>query len=677
MGERAVKRRRLSPRSEVPTDRPPRDAEPQSLADTAFGKNASRWNLEQDYERRPRKKKNEKENTRLPIKTAEGRVEHLQISDAQDDSATFEELAQEAANAKVKEDEVKPDEPRIPIRQQVVEAKEELARIAALVNEDPEEHIRSLKTLTNITSSRVPTITKLGLATQLSVYKDVIPGYRIRPVSEEDMKAKLSKDVRKMRNFEQSIVRGYQKYVQELSRIAALRKADSSEVTASMSRVAVSCACNLLTSVPHFNFRSELLKIMVSKVSGKSSSPDFGSCCEALRKLFEEDEDGNASLEAVSMLARMIKAKNYHIDEGVLNLFLHLRLLAEFHSKASITKVDKTDDSSQPMGKKPKQKREFRTKRERKVRKEQKGIEEEMKEADAQVSYEQRDKIQAETLKLVFGVYFRILKARTQHLMGPVLEGLVKYAHLINQDFFGDLLESLKDLIRDTEASLDKDEETDQPPEDSTTTRNTTRESLLCVTTAFALLQGQDASASASALSLDLSFFITHLYRTLHPLSLNPDIELSSKSLQLPDPASPSASHTPTRTKVNIQTTIVLLLRSLTAVLLPPNSRSTPPLRLAAFSKQLMTTSLHLPEKSATATLGLLNQVSKAHKQRIGSLWRTEERRGDGVFDGTAGEVEAANPFAGTVWEGELLRVHYAAGVREGVRNLEAAVMGD
>lgn len=34
---------------------------------------------------------------------------------------------------------------------------------------------------------------------------------------------------------------------------------------------------------------------------------------------------------------------------------------------------------------------------------------------------EQRDRMQSETLKLVFVAYFRILKARVPHLMGAVL----------------------------------------------------------------------------------------------------------------------------------------------------------------------------------------------------------------------------------------------------------------
>lgn len=645
-----------------------------SLTD-AFSKNASKWNLEQAYEQRPRKHKKAVENTRLPIKTAEGRITQLVVPIADDvaSESSFGSLEDDTDPTDEPLEEPVPEGPKLSPREEILQAKEELARIAALINEDPEENMAALRTLGNITASTNFTVTKLGLATQLAVYKDVIPGYRIRPLSEDDMTTKLSKDVRKLRSFEQSIVSGYQRYVKELGRIAGLHTESSSGETAGLVSVAFVCTCNLLNSVPHFNFRSELLKIIVTKLSSKRLNKDTTVCREALETLFANDEDGNAALEAVALLAKMMKAKNFNVDEGVLNTFLHFRLLSEFGQKGSNTGVDQAEPDAYALaGKKLKQKREFRTKNKRKTMKENKAIEKEFEEADAVVSHEQRDRIQAEILKLVFGVYFRVLKARTPSLMGAVLEGLVKYAHLINQEFFGDLLEALKDLINDAELPEGDDEDEEAEEDITEIPRNVTRESLLCVITAFALLQGQDAAAAASTLHLDLNFFISHLYRTLYPCALDADIELSARSLHLADPS--DMSYKPT-TKVNVSTTIVLLLRSLTAVLLPSNVRSVPPNRLAAFTKQIMTASLHLPEKSSTAMLGLLGQVARQHKRRIGALWNTEERRGDGVFNGTKGEVEGSNPFSTTVWEGELLRLHWVPEIRAGIKTLEGLVV--
>jgi nucleolar complex protein 3 len=663
----AVKRRKLTPPATDGEDSSPStvEAAPES---NAFFKQASSWNLEQDYESRPRKgKKKDKESTRLPIKTADGIVEQVQAPEEEEQS-DLEWLEPDEVEEEIEE---KPAAPTVPIRQQILEAKEELAQIALVLNEDPEENGAAFKSLTQIGQTQNTTIKKLALATQLAVYKDVIPGYRIRPLSEEDMETKVSKEVRKLRAYEQALVGGYQAYIRELAKLAQSGKS-SKDGGPSLGSVAISCACNLLVSVPHFNFRGELLKILVGKLSTRKVDEDFVKCRETIETLFQNDGDGTPSLDAVSLLTKMMKGRGYRIDESVLNTFLHLRLLSEFSWKASTNHVDKPSKGEED-GPKLKQKKVFRTKKERKMSKERKAVEKEMVQADATVSHEERDRMQAETLKLVFVTYFRILKMRSPNLMGAVLEGLARYAHLINQDFFGDLLEALKDLIGHAETGDDMEEE----DEDEESTRNLTREALLCIITAFALLEGQDAAKAQATLSLDLSFFVTHLYRTLHALSLNPDIELSAKSLHLPDPNNPAAPLPTTNNKINIQTTTVLLLRSLSSVLVPQlGARAVPPLRIAAFTKQLLTSSLHLPEKSCLATIGLLGKVTKTHEKKIAALWNTEERRGDGMFDALNGEVEGSNPFAATIWEGELLRKHFCPAVRDGVKTMEKDVLG-
>ena len=672
----AAKRRRLSPPESSHLGVSSSTSELQPAATEDFLARAAGWNLEQDYEQRPRKRKKKEENTRLPIKTAQGVVEQLRVpqvrSEDENDWLGSEDNREAGDQEAPVHEHVK--ENKVPIRQQILEAKEELARIASLINENPEEHAGGFRTLNQIASSSNPTIKKLAFATQLAVFKDAIPGYRIRPIAEVDQTEKVSKDVRRLRAFEQTLVSSYQAYIKDLAKYAKPNSKDSSEATASVASVAISCACALLLAVPHFNFRGELLKILVARLSLRRVDANFIKCREAIEKLFGNDEDGTSSLDAVSLITRMMKSRNYHVDESVLNTFLHLRLLTEFSSKASQNRVDKPVAENDLGGKKPKLKREFRTKKQRKIMKERKAVEKEFKEADAIVSHEHRDRMQAETLKLVFVTYFRILKARTPNLMGAVLEGLAKYAHLINQDFFGDLLEALKDLVSDAEALI-IDNEGEEEEEKSTSTsernRDSTRESLLCITTAFALLEGQDVARSASSLTLDLTFFISHLYASLHTLSLHPDLELSAKSLRLPDPhAPPSPSSSP---KINIQTTTVLLLRALTSILTP---RSVPPIRLAAFTKQLFTSSLQLPEKSTLAMLSLLTNVAKIHGRKIAALWNTEERKGDGVFDAWRGDLESSNPFASTVWEGELLKLHFAPGVREGVRGIEKVVGG-
>ncbi|KAL2205009.1 nucleolar complex-associated protein 3 [Sarocladium strictum] len=653
----------------------------------SFFKNASNWNLEQDYESRPRKgKKKEKESNRLPIKTRDGRIEQLQglqedAESVESDTEWLEGREDDAESWDGVDDDVEAQveeqaEPEIPVQQQIVEAQEELAKLAMAVNENPEDHVGAFKSLAKIgTDSKVPQVQMLALMTQMTVYKDVIPGYRIRPA--EDMaKEQLTKEVRQLRQYEQALISGYHNYIKELTRCAKL---PSTRGAPNIALVAVQCACTLITSVPHFNFRDLLLRILVGRLSRRYIDEAGRKSLEALEELCREDDEGRPSMEAVSLLAKMMKAKDYYVHESVLNLFLSLRVLTEFSGKASHDAVDRPP-------KQKKKQREFRTKRERKAMKEQKALDRDLANADAVASHEERDRMQSDTLKLVFATYFRILKMRVPHLMGAVLEGLAKYAHLINQDFFGDLLEALKDLIRysteDAEREFDagddeemdedagnssEEEDGEQGDNDVEQTRNLSREALLCIVTAFALLAGQDVHNSRSELHLDLSHFITHLFQTLLPLSVNPNLELT----RLPNTPASSTS------KINVHTTTVLLLRSLTGVLLPPyNVRSVPPLRLAAFTKQLMTVALQLPEKSCQGVLALLGDVAHTHGTKVRSLWDTEERKGDGKYNPVGDSVEGTNPFTATVWEGELLRKHFSPKVRESAKALEKSMSG-
>ena len=641
----------------------------------------SQWNLEQGYENRDRgTTRKGKDVGRLPIKTAEGRLETLLIPDT-------EELESEQAYGS----DLEPRKDVQPIQSEksnthlsesehILDAKETLARIATLISEDPEEHVGSFKVLAQFVKSSNVTITKLALASQLAVFKDVIPGYRIRPQS-SDPAEKLSKDTRQLRSYEETLIHSYHAYVKELMRCAKLKPEGVPEGVKTIPTVAIACACSLLLAVPHFNFRSDLLQVLVDKLGGSRNDQGFTRCCETLEHLFENDDDGKPSLDAVNALSKMIKARNYQVDEAVLDTFLHLRLLSEFSYKGSHRGVDKeVAEESTHAPKKAKFKKEFRTKKQRKLLKDRKSVENDYKEAEAIVGQEERDKLQSETLKIVFVTYFRILRTQSTALMGPVLEGLAKYAHLINQDFFGDLLEVLKEISGQAEGigmNVGSSSESVMSTQ-SPLARNFGRSSLLCAITAFALLEGQDVRKSASDLQLDLSFFVSYLYRSLPALVTSPDLERGVLSAHVRDTYQLNGERL---SKVNVQTTSALLLRMLRAILIP-SAASQPPssiprLRVAAFTKQVMMCSLQVPEKSATAMIHLATNVSKIHGRKVNGLWNTEESKGDGVFD-ISGErgIEGSNAFASIVWEGELLKMHFCPNVRDTVSILDKTIIG-
>lgn len=61
-----------------------------------------------------------------------------------------------------------------------------------------------------------PIIRKLAILSQLAVFKDILPGYRIRALTDTEKAEKVSQMVARTREWEQGLVGVYQSYLQTL-----------------------------------------------------------------------------------------------------------------------------------------------------------------------------------------------------------------------------------------------------------------------------------------------------------------------------------------------------------------------------------------------------------------------------------------------------------------------------
>ena len=69
---------------------------------------------------------------------------------------------------------------------------------------------------------RIPNPTQVARWALLScaaVYKDVLPSYRIRLPTEKELAMPVSKEVRKLREYESALLRGYQTYLKHLLKV--------------------------------------------------------------------------------------------------------------------------------------------------------------------------------------------------------------------------------------------------------------------------------------------------------------------------------------------------------------------------------------------------------------------------------------------------------------------------
>ncbi|KAH8117472.1 nucleolar complex-associated protein 3 [Phellopilus nigrolimitatus] len=620
---------------------------------------------EMSYEMLPRKRRKswdsdeEQGISRLPIKLQNGKIEQtggkvmLQVRvDEREESSNEEDYLVEDAKVLAVEDvstgarfgrpavvDVVSTKSR---KARIQAAKEQIASICQDIVADPENSIGLLRRLHTFCLVEISTpshpepvpndifIRRLAFLSQLAVFKDIIPGYRIRPLTDTEKAEKVSQLVQRTRDFEQGLVSIYQAYLRTLE--------SELKAKSELADTALQCICRLLADLTHFNFRVNLMTAVIARLSRKTWDESSDLCLRTLTSVFRADITGQPSLEIVRLLNRMIKERRFSVHPNVMFCLLDLRLKTELGGvRASQSKADK-EKPSDGMSK------GRRLKKTRKKLKETQGIEEEMREAEAEVDREERSSVQTETLKLLFVLYFRILKNdKPTPLLPAALQGISRFAHLVNIDFFRDLLQVLRDLIIQN-AGTEETRTTDDTVQEEILTSDVRdmHRRLQCIVTAFELLSGQ-----GEALNIDLTDFVNRLYAMIIPLSTMPGIEA---------PIAGTKASRISKIDSKNDTPANMLFRALNLVFSArtPSFAKSPPWRTAAFAKRLITASLQLPASTTTRLL-TFTQSLFAKEPKLEALLSAEDRMADGIYRPDVDDPQLCNPFATNLWELQLL----------------------
>lgn len=652
------------------------------------GENVDDWeNQEQDYELAPRSVEAVHTVEGLPIK--KGGVVHRVVREVEsepDEQVPEPEDEEDEAELEDDKEEEETKEIETASPQEILaRIKEEIASYASRLMEDAEENISCLTKLRKLATSSEFATSQLAILALVPVFKALAPGYQIRPLSDAEKREKVSKDVAKVRNFEQGLVVNYQLYIEHLAKLARVlvlnsmgnKKISSHQVK--QGHTATSAACELcLSSLRYFNFRSELVTIPIRRLNRKpTDSSDmqlFYKCLRTLEVLLHEDKDhGSISFDVVRLMCKAIKDKKFRVDESVVNVMLSLSLLADYDPSSN----------HQPSVKTKKKDRVHLSKKQKKARKEMREIEDDYRKAEQTVTRAEREKFQAQTLKMVLRMYLEILQAASiddengdaANLMAAVLEGLSRFGQMANFDLFGDFLEVLRETmftIMDDHTLQDDQYGEDDLEKGGLFTKDDARKLLLSVVAAFALTVNHKEVGRLS-MSVDLSKFIAALYTATADLSLDAEMEYSHKSLRLADPLDLSGVWT--RPAVNVSTEAELLLKSLDFIFF--RSRVGSHARAAPFIKRLYIATLHTPEKTSIALLKFVGKLLGRYGDTLKGMWSTDDRiSGEGNYilgierDGFEVDIERTNIGSAVLWENVLLDKHYCPIVRDGSRSL-------
>lgn len=522
--------------------------------------NVKEDDIEALYEKRLQKRTLENEEQKgievdrvdaLPVKTLDGKLMYKTVpkgakesensdkeeNESDEDKGAFK-LTKAERRAKLKKkrkDEKKQakelvkteEEPQNPQSEVLAEVKKDLTaaevaetkqhRIAELgtaLLEDPESNIKSLKELLSFCKDGDKVIAKAALLSSLVVFRDIIPGYRIRLPTEKEQEMVVSKAVKKMRLFESTLLFSYKAYLQRLITLQQLPE---------FNRVAVRCLCILLDAHPHFNFRENLIPAVVK---GLASTDDVVRklCSTTIQSLFKNEgkHGGEATVEAVQLIADLVKIHDCQLHPDSIEVFLALSFDEDLARSKKADDDDKnkhkknkrrknSEDQTQPaISDKKRSKQELLSKTREEVNAD-------FKAASFALDETERRRIQARTLSAVFNTYFRVLKHTIQPsairlkvnssstgvplgdhpLLSSCLKGLGMFSHLIDIDFMADLMKHLKILASGSNPG-------------HSDSRLVVSERIECCIVAFKVMR-----KNLDALNVDLQDFFIQLYNLI------------------------------------------------------------------------------------------------------------------------------------------------------------------
>ncbi|VVC26140.1 Hypothetical protein CINCED_3A001861 [Cinara cedri] len=475
--------------------------------------------------------------------------------------------------------------------------KQRIGLLASTLLENPDLKIGNIVHLLEIMEKRDPelqiTIKKLVTLTLLEVFKDLLPSYQLKLNQFDGVKLKLV--TKELIGYEAQLLKGYKIYLTNLEKMASIlhrKKGDTRVITnvhTGLAEVAINCMCELLISHSYFNFAVNIGHLLTLYLDNKNGNIRK-KIEETFIKIFKEDKKGTISLVIVRRINQLVKTRSHCVHSELLSVLLALpiRNVNLDKEKEEILKSKKFMTR--------KQKLLAMSKKERKRSKMLDKLDKEMLETKAEENVKSHMNNITEITKLVFLIYFRILKtAPRSKLLSVCLEGLAKYSHSINLEFYHDILTVLDSVLKKHQLNV--------------------HEQLCCIKTIFVILSGQ-----GSVINIDPVHFYSHLYRVI------PELDCCKHH-------------------DNLET----FLRTIEALFMVGRKKVTANSTLS-FVKRMSSLTLQTLHNSTLGILAALRSIIQTNKATE-SLLDVDPTYGQGIYDAELQEPEHSNAGSTALWE--------------------------
>lgn len=486
------------------------------------------------------------------------------------------------------------------------------------------------------------TVTEYGdlvasLNREVDIFVEIIPSYRIS-TKEEDGEVRKKKEVYQVERLEREMLSQYEHFLQLLRK---LQRKQHPEQQALGSRL---CA-KLVGTATEFNHADQLLSLAVTYANSKSvrvSQP----CMKALSELMDGQMIGETTEHVVAAILNIVRQEQYAMNPKILNALLHIRVaMIDMHRR------DLTEEKA----------------KNKKMKKEDKELARQMQKAKARQDRSEIAAKQTRILHRMFVIYLRVIqssktcsKTHQTKLLAPALEGLVKFAPLVNVDLHQQLMTALKELLDEDDTSV------------------TTK---LHALIAVSCLAQKDATAEGSEWRVDLSHFHEILYRCIPEALTAPSYETEKKPLNPEDEdgsgdvddaasaGSTSSAGSLSSTAFSIAASMAngkyvqahaakewtyrvgLVLRTVDLLFL--TQKHIPLVRVNAFLRRLMQWTVLVPPHIAMSLLSLCHRLALRYPATNSILLGGSDNvlTGKGVYRPDSNEMARSNAECSFAWE--------------------------
>lgn len=349
--------------------------------------------------------------------------------------AKEEEAAEKEASESEQQQQVQPEEQP----KSTKEWAEELSNLAKSITENPEVEYNKLKRLSDYYKCKDEKRRMIGMAATVAIYRDILPTYTIRELTDAEKAVKVSKEVQAQRNYEQTLLRCYTDFVTFCK--AEFGKRSDLLPFKSLAELCKSSSCR------SFNCFESVLSVVACAAAVNKNEKIRAVACKALKTLFADSDDnsGRLTMLAVKSIAGSLRDRQYKVLDK--SLFLALESV-RLRSKESISvKPDISNAAATEPN--PKKVQSHLSKKERKEQKEEKKEARKKAVEVASEAQKQQQKWARETREYLFAILFGFLKSAEQQeksLLPSCMSAISKFSVYLGIEYFTDHTNAIKKI---------------------------------------------------------------------------------------------------------------------------------------------------------------------------------------------------------------------------------------